>query len=99
MQIFKGVASGKQSFREHCATKWFLEANPRNISASKISRYTVLVHVHFIPAIYHEIIMQIASYIYMLENRGTGSNVTLPLLSNLLIVKHMEDVPQLIVDR
>ncbi len=42
MQIFKGVASGKQSFREHCATKWLLEANPRNISASKISRYTVL---------------------------------------------------------
>ncbi len=41
MQIFKGVASGKQSFREHCATKWLLEANPRNISASKISRYTV----------------------------------------------------------
>ena len=41
MQIFKGVASGKQSFRKHCATKWFLEANPRNISASKISRYTV----------------------------------------------------------
>ncbi len=41
MQSFKGVASGKQSFREHCATKWFLEANPRNISASKISRYTV----------------------------------------------------------
>ncbi len=41
MQILKGVASGKQSFREHCATKWFLEANPRNISASKISRYTV----------------------------------------------------------
>ena len=37
----QGVASGKQSFREHCATKWFLEANPRNISASKISRYTV----------------------------------------------------------
>ncbi len=43
MQRFKGVASGKQSFREHCATKWFLEANPRNISASKISRYTVLL--------------------------------------------------------
>ena len=43
MQIFKGVASGKQSFREHCATKWLLEANPRNISASKISRYTVLI--------------------------------------------------------
>ncbi len=42
MQIFKGVASGKQSFREHCATKWLLEANPRNISASKISRYTQL---------------------------------------------------------
>ncbi len=42
MQRFKGVASGKQSFREHCATKWFLEANPRNISASKISRYTVI---------------------------------------------------------
>ncbi len=41
MQRFKGVASGKQSFREHCATKWLLEANPRNISASKISRYTV----------------------------------------------------------
>ncbi len=41
VQIFKGVASGKQSFREHCATKWLLEANPRNISASKISRYTV----------------------------------------------------------
>ena len=41
MQRFKGVASGKQLFREHCATKWFLEANPRNISASKISRYTV----------------------------------------------------------
>ena len=41
MQRFKGVASGKQSFREHCATKWFLEANPRNISASKISRYMV----------------------------------------------------------
>ena len=35
------MASGKQSFREHCATKWLLEANPRNISASKISRYTV----------------------------------------------------------
>ena len=35
------MASGKQSFREHCATKWFLEANPRNISASKISHYTV----------------------------------------------------------
>ena len=43
MQIFKGVASGKQSFREHCAKKWLLEANPRNISASKISRYTVLL--------------------------------------------------------
>ena len=41
MQIFKGVASGKESFREHCATKWFLEAIPQNISASKISRYTV----------------------------------------------------------
>ena len=41
MQIFKGVAFGKQSFREHCATKWLLEANPRNICASKISRYTV----------------------------------------------------------
>ncbi len=39
MQRFKGVASGKQSFREHCATKWLLEANPRNISASKISLY------------------------------------------------------------
>ena len=39
MQRFKGVASGKQSFREHCATKMLLEANPRNISASKISRY------------------------------------------------------------
>ncbi len=36
-------ASGKQSFREHCATKWLLEANPRIISASKISRYTVYV--------------------------------------------------------
>ncbi len=45
MQIFKGVASGKQSFREHCATKWLLEANPRNISASKISRYTVHTHL------------------------------------------------------
>ena len=45
MQIFKGVASGKQSFREHCATKWLLEANPRNISASKISRYTVVLVV------------------------------------------------------
>ncbi len=43
MQIFKGVASGKQSFREHCATKWLLEANLQNISASKISRYTVLL--------------------------------------------------------
>ncbi len=42
MQIFKGVASGKQSFHEHCATKWLLEANPRNISALKISRYTVV---------------------------------------------------------
>ncbi len=41
MQRFKGVASGKQLFREHCATKWFLEANPRNITALKISRYTV----------------------------------------------------------
>ncbi len=41
MQRFIGVASGKQSFREHCATKMLLEANPRNISASKISRYTV----------------------------------------------------------
>ncbi len=41
MQIFRGVASGKQSFRKHCVTKWLLEANPRNISASKISRYTV----------------------------------------------------------
>ncbi len=36
------MASGKQSFREHCATKILLEANPRNISASKISRYTVV---------------------------------------------------------
>ncbi len=35
MQRFKGVASGKQSFREHCVTKWLLEANPRSISASK----------------------------------------------------------------
>ncbi len=35
------MASGKQSFREHSATKILLEANPRNISASKISRYTV----------------------------------------------------------
>ncbi len=43
MQIFKGVASGKQSFREHSATKWLLEANPRNISASKILRYTVII--------------------------------------------------------
>ncbi len=43
---FKGVASGKQSFREHCATKMLLEANPRNISASKISHYTVLVISH-----------------------------------------------------
>ncbi len=41
MQRFKGVASGKQSFHEHCATKWLLEANPQNISAPKISRYTV----------------------------------------------------------
>ncbi len=48
MQIFKGVASGKQSFREHCATKWLLEANPRNISASKISRYTVIAEKLYI---------------------------------------------------
>ena len=47
MQVFKGVASGKQSFREHCATKWLLEANPRNISASKISRYTVCELIDF----------------------------------------------------
>ncbi len=46
MQIFKGVVSGKQSFHEHCATKWLLEANPRNISASKISRYTVYIATH-----------------------------------------------------
>ena len=26
MHRFKGVASSKQSFCEHCATKWFLEA-------------------------------------------------------------------------
>ncbi len=45
MQIFKGVAFGKQSFREHCATKQLLEANPRNISASKISRYTVIISI------------------------------------------------------
>ncbi len=37
--------------------------------------------------------------VYMLEDQGTGSNVTPTPLSNLLIVKHMEDVPQLIVDR
>ncbi len=45
MQRFKGVTSGKQSFREHCATNWLLEVNPRNISASKISHYTVLQYV------------------------------------------------------
>ena len=44
------MASGKRSFREHCATKWLLEANPRNISASKISRYTVII-VHVVPAL------------------------------------------------
>ena len=35
------MASGKQSIHKHCATKCF-EAIPRNISASKSSRYTVL---------------------------------------------------------
>ena len=39
------MASGKQSFREHSATKILLEANPRNISASKISRYTVFIMI------------------------------------------------------
>ncbi len=47
MQIFKGVASGKQSFREHRTTKWLLEANPRNTSALKISRYTVCEKTDF----------------------------------------------------
>ena len=51
MQRFKGVASGKQSFGEHCATKWLLEANPR--SALKISRYTVL-HSFFLPCLKYD---------------------------------------------
>ncbi len=40
------MASGKQSFREHCATNILLETTPRNISASKISRYTVYLRMH-----------------------------------------------------
>ena len=50
----QGVASGKQSFREHCATKWLLEANPQNISASKISRYTVSTVSTYTGSLYYE---------------------------------------------
>ena len=58
MQRFKGVASGKQLFREHCATKWFLEANPRNISASKISRYTVRILIGLESRLSHDKLMK-----------------------------------------
>ncbi len=43
MQRFKGVASGKQSFREHCATKYFRGHSTKYKCLENFALYDIVI--------------------------------------------------------
>ncbi len=87
MQRFKGVGSGKQSFREHCATKWLLEANPRNISASKISRY-----IRQCNSTHAQIEMSALGTVECRIDDITGNVITVYLAEHCIIIRGVSNI-------